>query len=44
MNEVWREDFAGSAPPARATVKPDLAGSQYIVEITLDRVRHLPAR
>jgi aminoacrylate peracid reductase len=34
MNEVYRTYFP-SAPPARATVKADLAGTQYNVEITL---------
>jgi reactive intermediate/imine deaminase len=34
MNEVYRTYFS-SGPPARATVKAGLAGSQYSVEITL---------
>jgi reactive intermediate/imine deaminase len=34
MNETYRKYFS-SAPPARATVKAGLAGSQYSVEITL---------
>jgi 2-iminobutanoate/2-iminopropanoate deaminase len=34
MNETYRKYFS-SAPPARATVKAGLAGSQYAVEITL---------
>ena len=34
MNEVYRSYFP-SAPPARATVKAGLAGSQYRVEITM---------
>jgi 2-iminobutanoate/2-iminopropanoate deaminase len=34
MNETYRRYFP-SAPPARATVGADLAGSQYNVEITL---------
>ncbi len=34
MNEVYRTAFP-AAPPARATVKAGLAGSQYLVEITL---------
>jgi reactive intermediate/imine deaminase len=34
MNETYRKFFA-AAPPARATVKAGLAGSQYSVEITL---------
>jgi len=34
MNEVYRGYFP-SAPPARATVKAGLAGSQYNVEITM---------
>jgi 2-iminobutanoate/2-iminopropanoate deaminase len=34
MNAVYRKYFA-SAPPARATVVAGLAGSQYVVEITL---------
>jgi reactive intermediate/imine deaminase len=34
MNEVYRKYFS-SAPPARATVKAGLAGTQYNVEITL---------
>jgi len=34
MNETYRRYFS-SAPPARATVKAALAGSQYVVEITM---------
>jgi aminoacrylate peracid reductase len=34
MNETYRKYFP-SAPPARATVKMGLAGSQYVVEITM---------
>jgi aminoacrylate peracid reductase len=34
MNEAYRSYFP-SAPPARATVKAGLAGSQYLVEITM---------
>ncbi len=34
MNAVYRTYFP-SAPPARATVKADLAGAQYAVEITI---------
>jgi aminoacrylate peracid reductase len=34
MNEVYRKYFP-SAPPARATVKAGLAGSQFVVEITM---------
>jgi reactive intermediate/imine deaminase len=34
MNEVYRKYFS-SAPPARATVKAQLAGPQALVEITL---------
>jgi reactive intermediate/imine deaminase len=34
MNSVYRTYFPG-APPARATVKSGLAGSQYVVEITM---------
>jgi reactive intermediate/imine deaminase len=34
MNEAYRTVFP-SAPPARATVKSGLAGSQYLVEITM---------
>lgn len=34
MNEVYRTYFR-SAPPARATVRAGLAGSQYTVEITM---------
>jgi reactive intermediate/imine deaminase len=34
MNEVYRSYFTGAAPPARATVKAGLAGSQYAVEMT----------
>jgi aminoacrylate peracid reductase len=34
MNEVYRSYFP-SGPPARATVKAGLAGSQYAVEITM---------
>ena len=34
MNETYRKVFT-AAPPARATVKAGLAGSQYSVEITL---------
>jgi reactive intermediate/imine deaminase len=34
MNEVYRSYFS-TAPPARATVKAGLAGSQYNVEITM---------
>jgi reactive intermediate/imine deaminase len=34
MNEVYRQYFT-AAPPARATVKAALAGSQYLVEITM---------
>jgi 2-iminobutanoate/2-iminopropanoate deaminase len=34
MNEAYRSYFT-SAPPARATVKAGLAGSQYLVEITM---------
>ena len=33
MNDAYRTYFA-SAPPARATVRADLAGPQYAVEIT----------
>lgn len=34
MNEAYRQYFP-SAPPARATVKAGLAGSQYLVEMTM---------
>ena len=34
MNDAYRKYFP-SAPPARATVKAGLAGSQYVVEITM---------
>jgi len=35
MNETYRSYFTGIAPPARATVRAALAGSQYNVEITM---------
>ncbi|MCA1559306.1 MAG: hypothetical protein LC804_03205 [Acidobacteria bacterium] len=35
MNEAYRSYFASVPPPARATVKAALAGSQYAVEITM---------
>ncbi len=35
MNEIYRSYFTGVAPPARATVRAGLAGSQYNVEITM---------
>ena len=35
MNETYRGYFSGIAPPARATVRAALAGSQYNVEITM---------
>lgn len=35
MNEVYRGYFDGVPPPARATVRAGLAGSQYNVEITM---------
>jgi aminoacrylate peracid reductase len=35
MNEQYRSYFTGVAPPARATVRAGLAGSQYNVEITM---------
>ncbi|MBA2302343.1 MAG: hypothetical protein H0W08_06870, partial [Acidobacteria bacterium] len=34
MNEVYRGYFTSAPPPARATVKAGLAGSQYGVEMT----------
>lgn len=34
MNEVYRSYFTSVPPPARATVKAGLAGSQYAVEMT----------
>ena len=34
MNEVYRGYFTSAPPPARATVKAGLAGSQYRVEMT----------
>lgn len=34
MNEVYRGYFTSAPPPARATVKAGLAGSQYAVEMT----------
>ena len=34
MNEVYRSYFTSAPPPARATVKADLAGPQYAVEMT----------
>jgi aminoacrylate peracid reductase len=34
MNEIYRGSFP-TAPPARATVKAALAGSQYLVEMTM---------
>jgi 2-iminobutanoate/2-iminopropanoate deaminase len=34
MNEVYRGYFAQTPPPARATVKAGLAGSEYRVEMT----------
>lgn len=34
MNDAYRQYFP-SAPPARATVKAGLAGSQYLVEMTM---------
>lgn len=35
MNEAYRSFFSSVPPPARATVKAGLAGSQYAVEITM---------
>lgn len=35
MNDAYRSYFASVPPPARATVKAALAGSQYAVEITM---------
>lgn len=35
MNDTYRSYFASVPPPARATVKAALAGSQYAVEITM---------
>ena len=35
MNDAYRSYFASAPPPARATVKAALAGSQYAVEITM---------
>jgi 2-iminobutanoate/2-iminopropanoate deaminase len=35
MNEIYRSYFTGVAPPARATVRAGLAGTQYNVEMTL---------
>jgi aminoacrylate peracid reductase len=35
MNDAYRSHFTGTAPPARATVRAALAGSQYNVEITM---------
>jgi len=35
MNEAYRSYFSSAPPPARATVKVGLAGSQYAVEITM---------
>jgi 2-iminobutanoate/2-iminopropanoate deaminase len=34
MNEVYRSYFTSAPPPARATVKAGLAGSQFAVEMT----------
>jgi 2-iminobutanoate/2-iminopropanoate deaminase len=34
MNEVYRSYFTSGPPPARATVKTGLAGSEYTVEMT----------
>ena len=34
MNEVYRSYFTAAPPPARATVKAGLAGSQYAIEMT----------
>ena len=34
MNDVYRSYFTSAPPPARATVKAGLAGSQYSVEMT----------
>ena len=38
MNEVYRSFFP-KAPPARATVKAGLMGSQYLVEVTMVAVK-----
>jgi aminoacrylate peracid reductase len=35
MNEAYRSYFSSAPPPARATVKAGLAGSQYAVEMTM---------
>ena len=43
MNEAYRAFFA-EAPPARATVQADLAGRDYVVEITLLAVKSASRR